>query len=94
MNAEPYNIDVNPDSELAATIDTAEAKKRPIILNKNGVRYRVIREADDIWAGYDPDAVIAGMDAAAGSITREEAERMKNLVYEGREAGTRPITRP
>jgi len=94
MSAEPYKIDVNPTSELAVSIDTAEAEERPIILNKNGVRYRVIRETDDIWAGYDPDAVIAGMDAAVGSITREEAERLKNLVYEGREAGTRPITRP
>jgi hypothetical protein len=94
MNAEPYEIHVNPDSELAVNIDTAEAEKRPIVLDKKGVRYRVIRETDDIWAGYDPDAVIAGMDAAAGSITPEEAERMKKLVYEGREAGTRPITRP
>lgn len=94
MSAEPYKIAVNPTSELAVSIDTAEAEERPIILDKNGVRYRVIRETDDIWAGYDPDAVIAGMDAAVRSITREEAERLKNLVYEGREAGTRPITRP
>ncbi len=94
MSAEPYTIDINPESELAAGIETAEAEKRPIVLDKKGVRYRVIREADDIWAGYDPDAVIAGMDAAAGSISPEEAERLKRIVYEGREAGTRPITRP
>lgn len=94
MSAEPYEIHVNPDGKLAANIDAAEAEKRPIVLNKKGVRYRVIREADDIWAGYDPEAVIAGMDAAAGSITPEEAERMKKRIYEAREAGTRPITRP
>jgi hypothetical protein len=94
MSAEPYKIEINPDSDLAAGIETAEAEKRPIVLDKKGVRYRVIREAEDIWAGYDPDAVIAGMDAAAGSISHEEAERMKRVVYEGREAGTRPITRP
>ncbi|MHB8645384.1 MAG: hypothetical protein ACYDAR_06305 [Thermomicrobiales bacterium] len=94
MSAEPYKIDVHPNSELAASIDTAEAEKRSIVLNKNGVRYRIIREADDIWEGYDPAAVIAGMNAAAGSITVEEAERIKNLVYEAREAGTRPNTRP
>ena len=61
MNAEPYKIEINPESELAANIDTAETERRPIVLDKKGVRYRVIREADDIWAGYDPDAVIAGM---------------------------------
>lgn len=94
MSAEPYTINVSPDSELAASIDTAEAEKRPIVLNKKGIRYRVVREDEDMWAGYDPDAVIAGMDAAAGSITPEEAERWKALVYEAREAGTRPITRP
>jgi hypothetical protein len=94
MRAEPYKVNVHPDSELAAMIDTAEAEERPLVLEKKGVRYRVIRDADDIWAGYDPDAVIAGMNAAAGSITLEEAERLKNLVYEAREAGTRPITRP
>lgn len=94
MSTEPYKINVSPDSELAANIDTAEAEKRPIVLNKNGVRYRIIREADEIWADYDADAVIAGMGAAAGSITPDEAERWKALVYEAREAGTRPITRP
>lgn len=94
MSAEPYKIEINPDSDLAAGIDTVEAEKRPIVLDKKGVRYRVIREAEDIWAGYDPDAVIVGMDAAAGGISPEEAERMKRVVYDGREAGTRPITRP
>jgi hypothetical protein len=72
----------------------SNANREPVILENGNMRFRVVPEAEDTWAGYDPDAVIAGMDAAAGSITPEEAERMKQLVYDAREAGTRPITRP
>lgn len=92
MNAEPRKYTVTPDSELSHLLSNAD--REPVILENGNMRFRVVREAEDIWAGYDPDAVIAGMEAAAGSITPEEAERMKQLIYEAREAGTQPITRP
>lgn len=92
MSAEPRKYRVAPDSELSRLLSHAD--REPVVLENGDMRFRVVPEAEDIWAGYDPNAVIAGMDAAAGSITPEEAERMKQLVYEAREAGTRPITDP
>lgn len=92
MHTEPRKYRVTPESELSRLL--SNANREPVILENGNMRFRVVPEAEDIWAGYDPDAVIAGMDAAAGSITPEEAERMKQLVYDAREAGTRPITRP
>ncbi len=92
MHTEPRKYRVTPESELSCLL--SNANREPVILENGNMRFRVVPEAEDTWAGYDPDAVIAGMDAAAGSITPEEAERMKQLVYDAREAGTRPITRP
>lgn len=92
MSAEPRKYHVTPDSELSRLLETAD--REPVILENRGVHYRVVREGDDIWAGYDPDAVIAGMNAAVGSIPVEEGDRIKNLVYEAREKGTRPLSRP
>ncbi len=87
MSAEPYKV--NPESELGHLVDQA-----PLLLEKNGKRFRLVGDAEDIWAGYDPDAVLAGMNAAVGSIPVEEAERFKKLIYAGREAGTRPLSEP
>lgn len=81
MRAEPYKV--NSESELGHLIDRA-----PLLLEKDGKRFRLVNDAEDIWAGYDPDAMLAGMNAAVGSLPVEEAERFKKLIYEGREAGT------
>ena len=48
----------------------------------------------DPWTDYDPDKLWAGIQAAAGSITEEEGELMKEYIYAAREAGTRPPNRP
>jgi hypothetical protein len=92
MTAEPRKYRVDPDSELSRLLSNAD--RQPVVLENGTLRFRVVPEAEDIWAGYDPNAAIAGMDAATGSITPEEAERMKQSVYDAREAGTRPIRRP
>jgi hypothetical protein len=92
MSAQPQPYHVEPDSELWTLLDQAEVT--PVLVEKDGKRFRIVREVDDIWAGYDPDAAIAGMERAAGGITPEEAERRIAQLYEAREAGTRPITRP
>jgi hypothetical protein len=85
-------IKVDPDSELARALD--EATAAPVVLERNGTRYRVSLEADDPWANYDPAKLRAGLRRAAGTITPEEGERLKALIYRGREEGTRPLDRP
>jgi hypothetical protein len=92
MVSEPKTIKVEPGSDLAAILD--EAAKGPIVLAKNGVRFRLQREDEDIWATYDPDRVLRGMQAAAGAWTGADAEVLKSYVYRARAEGTRPPDRP
>lgn len=92
MLREPRTIDVEPGTEIADLLD--EAANAPLLLVKNGVRFRLDREEEDIWAGYDPERARAGMRAAAGRLSTEDAERLKEYIYRGREEGTRPIDRP
>jgi hypothetical protein len=92
MRKEPLTIQVEPDSELALAL--ARADDEPVVLDSNGVRFRVIRASDDLWADYDPDAVLAGLRAVAGTLSAEEGERIKALIYRGRAEGTRPLSRP
>ena len=92
MADSPITIMVDPESELAHAL--RDAQNAPVRLNVRGVSYRVSREEDDLWADYDPAKVKAALSAFAGTITADEAERLKQRVYEGREQGTRPADRP
>ena len=92
MSKVPLTITIDPDSELGRALDATD--DAPVILERNGARFRVVRADDDLWADYDPDAVLAGLHAIAGTLSPAEGERMKALIYRGREEGTRPITRP
>ncbi|MDP9367332.1 MAG: hypothetical protein M3Q03_03480 [Chloroflexota bacterium] len=111
MVAETKTIEVVPGSDLARVLD--EAGGKPLILVKDGVRYRLTPEDasassseteqagapkdsghHDPWVDYDPDKLWEGVQAAAGCISPEEGERMKEYIYAAREAGTRPPDRP
>ena len=92
MAKEPLTIHIDPESELAQVL--AAAEETPVVLDSNGVRFRVIRAEEDLWAGYDPEAVLEGLREIAGTLSADEGEHMKALIYRGREEGTRPITRP
>jgi hypothetical protein len=83
---------VPPGSELARIITRAD--DGPIFLDADGARYKVSRETDDVWQAYDPEAARAGMHGAAGHLSEEEAEKLKEYLYRGRELGTRPPDRP
>jgi len=91
---DPRAIHVAAGSELDAVL--AEAKAQPLILVRNGVRYRPMREdaADDIWAGHDPEALRRTVQEMAGSISAEEAERLKEVIHRGRDDGTRSASCP
>jgi hypothetical protein len=51
-------------------------------------------DLDNQWAGYDPEAVRQALREFAGTITEEEGEARIKALYEARDAGTRPATRP
>lgn len=92
MASEPTTITVDPESELGRALEHVE--ESPIVLVRNGFRYRVTRDPDDPWANYDPEKVREGLRKVAGLITEEEADRIKERIYRGREEGTRPLDRP
>ncbi|MEA2514642.1 MAG: hypothetical protein QOJ59_4129 [Thermomicrobiales bacterium] len=87
-------ITVSDESNLTELLD--EAAVEPVLLEKNGVLYRlsVATDTDDLWSNYDPERLRATVLRMAGSISPEEGERIKALIYRGREEGTRPIDRP
>ena len=88
----PLTIRIDPESELGRTL--ADADVKPVILHSNGARFRVTRDPDDPWANYDPEEVRAALRKFAGMITPEEGERIKEMIFRGREEGTRPLDRP
>jgi hypothetical protein len=92
MLEEPMIIAITPDSELAHLIE--QAAGRPLVLEKDGVRYRLERDDEGTWAGYDPEAAREGMRAAAGSWSNRDAEQLKAALYRAREEGSRPANRP
>jgi hypothetical protein len=92
MSKEPLTITIDPDSELGRALDKTAGE--PVVLLRGGTRFRVIREADDPWANYDPAKLRAGLKKVAGLLSPEEGDRIIETIYRGREEGTRPITRP
>ncbi len=55
MAKEPLTITIDPDSELGRALDQTAGE--PIVLLRNGMRFRVTRDPDDPWANYDPEKV-------------------------------------
>jgi hypothetical protein len=92
MATEPMIVHVPEGSELARMLD--DAGDMPLRLVRRGVTYRVSREDDDPWAGYDPEAVRKSLRRFAGMLTPEEGVELKDYVYRGREEGNRPVDRP
>ncbi len=93
MDKESRTILVEPGSELADLV--AEASTTPVLLEKDGIRYRlVVEDGDDIWTDYDPDKVVAVLDKLAGSLSDEDADKLIAAIYEAREGGSRPSERP
>ncbi|HEV2108374.1 MAG TPA: hypothetical protein VGR16_08935 [Thermomicrobiales bacterium] len=103
---ESETIEITADPGLARQLAAAEAAGKRAVLVRDGVHYRIDpvdapemasspEQPDrDPWADYDPEKVRQGIEAAAGTITVEEAERMKEYIYAAREAGARGLVAP
>jgi hypothetical protein len=83
-------IHVDDDSDLAPLLD--RAAQVPLRLERGGVVYRVVRE-DDPWAGYDPEKVMAAIEATAGSWADLDTDAIIDNIYRWREDGSRPVDR-
>ena len=92
MKVAPRPVEVEPGSTIDQLIE--EASGKPLVLVRNGVRYRLDRDEKDPWADYDPEKVRAGMRAAAGRWIGMDAEAFTEYLYRAREEGSRPPDRP
>jgi hypothetical protein len=91
MKKTERTITVLPNSELAALLD--EAREASIVLEREGVRYVLVREDADPFEHYDAATVQRSL-RSVGHLSPEEAAKLKAAVQAGREEGTRPLTRP
>ena len=92
MATNPRTIMIDPESELGRALN--ELDRESMVLVRGTMRYRVTRDSDDPWADYDPEQVLEGLREIAGTLSPAEGERMKELIYRGRDEGTRPMSRP
>lgn len=92
MTHETTPIKVTPGSELAQLLEAAA--RTPVVLEKDGVQYRLKRVDDDPTASTDPAASVAGIQAAAGSWRDNvDVEAFKAYVAERRRTSSRPPVR-
>lgn len=91
MVSAPKIINVAADGELARLLD--EAATTSLVLEKDGVRYRLTREDEGRRAELDIQAAIAGIRAAAGSWKQVDAEAFKDYIAERRRASSRPAVK-
>lgn len=79
-----HTIKLNPSDELARRLNQQDAQ--PIILEANGVHYDVVRRAEDIWTGYDPDRALKAVEKSAGILKHAgvDAEQLERDIYEDR----------
>lgn len=80
---ETPTITLNPDDDLARHLD--EAAGQPGIIAHNGIRYRI--EPEDPFAFYDPEKVLAAIDAGAGAFTGMDVEQFLAEIREARGHG-------
>ena len=92
MVASSILVKAEPDGEVARLL--AMAEKAPILVEQNGIRFRIARDEDEQEKVYDPEAFREHLRRFAGTFTPEEADKIKEMIYRAREAGTRPADRP
>jgi hypothetical protein len=91
MVAKPAPIQVTAETDLPSLLD--EAAKGPLVLERNGELFRLVRE-DDI--DYEPDAEFVRKNLAetAGSWADLDVDKIIADIYAARKAGSRPPERP
>ena len=89
--SEPKKLTVEPGSEIDRLLDQAD--ETGVLIERNGDVYRVERAGSatqQLWEGYDPEAVQTALDATAGSWADVDVETLIGQIYRAREQGTRP----
>ena len=82
MAGEPFTIQIDPTSELARALVGAD---EPVVLDSNGVRYRVLREQDALFESYDPSRVREALRKSAGALGGVNVTTLKRELRAQRE---------
>lgn len=82
MVREALTITIDPESELGRAL--AAVDDAPLVLERSGARFRVIREADALWAGYDPQRVRRALRQSAGALAGVDVAALKRELREQR----------
>ena len=82
MAAEPKVIPVEPGSELDGILKAATTA--PVVLERSGRRFRLVREDEDPFANYDPERARAALAAVAGMFEGIDTEALKAELREQR----------
>ncbi len=89
MIADAKTIEVEPGSELDRLLE--EAAGQPIILVRDGARYRLQPESEstladegDIWANYDPERTLRAFEEASGAFKNLDTEAFIAEIHEQR----------
>jgi hypothetical protein len=86
----PKTVRVTAETALAELLD--EAAREPIILERDGERFRLSRD-EGIDYEPDPEYVRKMLAATAGIWADLDIDTMIREIYEAREAGSRPLDR-
>jgi hypothetical protein len=87
----PKTIHVTAETALPDLLD--DAAREPLILERDGERFRLSRD-EDIAYEPDPEGVRAMLAATAGSWADLDIDEMIRDIYAAREAGSRSLDRP
>jgi hypothetical protein len=82
MVAEVKTAVLRPSSEIDTLLDQAD--EAPVLIERNGVRYRVTREIDDPFAYYDPECAREALRKSAGALAGVDVEALKKDLREQR----------
>ncbi len=89
----PLKLDEEHERDLAERLRLAEVDRVPVVLEIAGERYRLVPEAkteiqladeNDPFANYDPVAVRAALDAAAGMFKGMDVDAFPEEILEER----------
>ena len=91
MATTPKTIRVTAETALPELLD--DAAEAPVILERDGERFRLSRD-EDIAYDPDPQLVRRTLAATAGSWADLDVDRVIEELYDARRAGSRPLDRP
>ena len=80
---------------LPAIFDTLAHQQEGVVVERDGKRFRIepdsasptphLATGDDLWAGYNPARVLAGLSASAGALAQVDTAQLLNDLHAQRE---------